>query len=235
MNNYKNFCKIKRINGFMSLSIVNIDDFADNFLYGVDSQKFRFEKNRVFEYSQLKSIFNETEVEIINSFKTLKRQVEWMSGKLCVKTLVNEKTDKDPTEISVSIHEKGAPYLKDFPGFYISISHSNTYAVAVLSRDKNVGIDVEKVEKNSVEYVLKAGFSKREKEALDLKDEYLLYKNWTKKEAFLKYIKLGFHECLNNVEVINGIVFYNNSSVNDCKMIEYNLSDDYPLSICVEN
>ena len=35
-----------------------------------------------------------------------------------------------------------------------------------------------------------------------------IYRHWTLKEAFLKYIKMGFNESLHRVEIIDNKIFY---------------------------
>ena len=59
----------------------------------------------------------------------------------------------------------------------------------------------------------------------------IVYKNWTIKEAFLKYIKRGFHEPIYNIEILDDILYYKGEQQNHLTSVSKFLYNDYVLSI----
>ncbi|MCP3926216.1 MAG: hypothetical protein GY714_26930, partial [Desulfobacterales bacterium] len=59
-----------------------------------------------------------------------------------------------------------------------------------------------------------------------------IYKDFTLKEAFLKYIKKGFNESLKKIEIVNGKIYWYNELVTNLKIISKVLkSDKYAFSL----
>ena len=148
------------------------------------------------------------EQEAVNRFKSLKRQVEWLAGRLAVKTLVSACLAPDIATATVTVaHEpQGAPFLPQFPDHCLSITHAGRMAVAAVSldADRAIGIDVEHLPVPAGESFLSLAFSARERAALDPSDPLSVARAWTLKEAYLKYIRRGFHKSLHRVEFLNG-------------------------------
>ena len=75
---------------------------------------------------------------------------------------------------------------------------------------------------------MKTAFTQNEIEYLN-DDATRVFKNWTIKEAYLKYIKKGFNESLHSVEVINDEIRHNKKKI---KVDVYStFIDDYVLSL----
>jgi 4'-phosphopantetheinyl transferase len=148
------------------------------------------------------------EQKVLERFKSFKRQVEWLAGRLAVKTLAGACLDPDlpPTAVTVSHEPDGAPVLPAFPRRCISITHGGRFAVAALSLDpaQAIGIDIERMPLPAGEAFLRLAFSQRERAVLDPVDQLALARAWTLKEAYLKYIRRGFHRNLQGVEFLDG-------------------------------
>lgn len=148
------------------------------------------------------------ELETVQGFKALKRQVEWLAGRLAVKTLVGAclEAKLPPMDITVSHEPQGAPYLPLFPGHCLSITHAGRWAAAAVSLDPDLalGIDIERLSIPATQGFLDLVFSPREQAALDWSDPLARTRAWTLKEAYLKYIRRGFHRSLRRVELIDG-------------------------------
>jgi 4'-phosphopantetheinyl transferase len=178
-------------------------------------------------------IFSETEFSIINNFKTLKKQVEWMCGRYAIKKLVTKVVPEvNEEQIEIAYEEFGAPFLPDFDFYNISITHSNDYAIGGISIDKNImfGLDLERFEEANFEKSMQVAFSDREKEYLQKLPFNERYTSWTAKEAYLKYIKKGFHENLKSIEIIENKIYFNNQLVN-LKLDSFNIDYNYALSV----
>ena len=191
--------------------------------------------------NKLKQIFNKTEMDLIQNFKTSKKQAEWICGKIAIKLLVlSENSHVDFKDVVVSQHELGAPYLRRFPQYNISISHAHFYAVGALSpKNLKIGIDIEKISKEYPEYIIQVAFTENEFNNLpnrsnDRSNDKLnraIFKNWTIKEAYLKYIKKGFHEDLKKVEVINNKIFHKGKHVDYINIYSKYIGEDYIFTI----
>jgi len=174
--------------------------------------------NEIFKKEDfVESFFSEGEISTINGFKALKKQLEWICGRILIKQMIQHIFLKNtPLEqICLSYQALGAPFVTDHPDIPVSLSHSNDYTVAACSLDKKqtLGIDIEKIAKKTDIFFLKTAFT--QDEILYLKDDAgAIFNNWTIKEAYLKYIKKGFNESLHRVEVINNEIFHNKKKIN---------------------
>lgn len=172
---------------------------------------------------------NDAELSRFNSFKTMKKQAEWLAGRYCLKFSLKNyffKSDAfDFQACEVEYRQEGAPFLNSYPDLNFSISHSGNYSAVVYSGVANeiVGLDIEKIVPKNISAIASIGFTNEElyrikKDGLDNNyDLELFLKIWTAKEAFLKYIGRGFHEPLKNISVLNDSISYKNQPV-DIKM-----------------
>ncbi len=69
------------------------------------------------------------------------KQLEWLASRSCVKYTV-EQLNHPYSGMAKDCHNN--PYFIDNQGF-VSLSHTNEYAVAVVSFEEEVGIDIEKI------------------------------------------------------------------------------------------
>jgi 4'-phosphopantetheinyl transferase len=169
-------------------------------------------KNQTFERQMFAVFFlSDDELAQVNRFKSLKKQMEWICGRFTVKTLVRDALNTDlPLErIQIAYREKGAPYLAQFPEIPISLSHSGDYIAAAVNFDNSMalGIDIEKIKDLPDDGFMKIAFTKDEIRHMPA-DAQAVFAHWTLKEAFLKYLGLGFNESLLKVAVIDGQIFH---------------------------
>ncbi len=157
-------------------------------------------------------IFSATELEHANQLYTAKRQIEWLAGRFAAKSVVAELlTPAEPvfSDIEIWPLADGSPQVKNFPDITISLSHSHQYAVCAATYERissDLGVDVEKVRgAPSIEF-LDVGFTLKEIAALSGRSATEIYRNWTIKEAYLKYKRRGFNENLHNVEVLKNCI-----------------------------
>lgn len=69
------------------------------------------------------------------------KQLEWLASRSCVKYTVER---LEHTYCGIEKDHHNNPYLIDVQGF-VSLSHTNEYTVAVVSLEKEVGIDIERI------------------------------------------------------------------------------------------
>ncbi|PID78333.1 MAG: hypothetical protein CSA18_01980 [Deltaproteobacteria bacterium] len=180
-------------------------------------------------------IFSAHEFKIINNFKTLKKQFEWISARTGLKHLVKKNFPYIPFKnIETEKEKNGAPWLKNLPFLNISISHSGRYAVAAINKVQKIGMDLEKLKDINTKHILYAGFSGREIKNLSSKKYNEILKLWTIKESYLKYIRKGFNESLKKVEIIKNKIYYKNLPVENISIDSFFLLDNYVLSFVCE-
>ncbi len=151
------------------------------------------------------------ELETVNQFKSLKKQIEWMAGRSLVKEMVCVTAPEGTKawDISIAYREQGAPFLPRYPEIHISITHSGDYAAVALCRDKNrtMGLDLEEIGPAPDAGFMKLAFTEAERKYMG-DDPMKIFRSWTLKEAFLKYIKKGFNESLHQVEIHHDVILY---------------------------
>lgn len=135
--------------------------------------------------------------EKIDRLKFAKDKYLSMGVWLLLREAVND-ADLNEETLSLKFTEKGKPYFENTP-LCFSLSHSGEYVMCVTSND-SCGCDVEKtavvreglpervLSKNELAEYNKAG--KTEK----------FYEFWTKKEAIIKALDLGFDVPLNEID-----------------------------------
>lgn len=116
-------------------------------------------------------------IEQISSFNSEKRILEYLSVRCALKEVL-------PDAI-ITYNEYGKPFIKDSE-YNISISHTGTFATIILSKTKNVGIDIERITER-VSRVKYKFLSEGELSNIDEKSERThLALNWAAKEAIYK-------------------------------------------------
>ncbi|MDT8378689.1 MAG: 4'-phosphopantetheinyl transferase superfamily protein [Desulfotignum sp.] len=169
-------------------------------------------KSRVFAHSMFKKKFlSNDELTHVNRFKAFKKQSEWICGRFALKLLARDILDLaiPLDQIRIDYREKGAPYLTRFPEIPISLSHSGDYTAAAITLDTKmaIGIDIEKIGNMPDQGFMKTAFTTDEIRHMP-KHARAIFLHWTLKEAFLKFLGLGFNESLHHVAVIKDRIYH---------------------------
>ena len=137
------------------------------------------------------------------SFKSVKRQKEWLGVRLLLKHLQG-------TNISIGYKSTGAPYLIESDK-QISISHSGSLVALVLS-DERVGLDVQVISDKPLKLI--SHFLSDDEISImrDESDALTAVKLWCAKEAVYKYLSIP------ETPLIGGIHLQQNED----KLIEVN-------------
>lgn len=131
-------------------------------------------------------------------------------------------------------NEHGKPSLAEFPEIKYNLSHADGIAVCLISGTE-CGVDCEGVRPYRPN-VVKRSFSDSEKLMIENVSEnerdFLFFRLWTLKEAYVKAIGIGISYPLNTVEFSfsDGII---KSSVKGYRFRQYILKDrKYIVSVC---
>jgi len=128
-----------------------------------------FEKN---------TVLYQTEKNIFSKIKRDSRKLEWLAARHVLKSLTNNQ--------EVIKNEHGKPFLKN-KSAYISISHCKGYAVAIYSKELNVGIDIEP-QREKVKRIADKFLSINELAFIEKENEVKhLITCWAMKEAAFKW------------------------------------------------
>lgn len=115
----------------------------ENLLGVADYGVWKMEEDPAYYLSAL--ILSDWEKSYLDSISHPKRKMSWLASRYLVKHLM--KTDEF-VELLIDVH--GKPFVNNFP-LQVSISHSNNYAAAIISKDYDVGIDIEEPHRNMEE------------------------------------------------------------------------------------
>jgi 4'-phosphopantetheinyl transferase len=190
--------------------------------------------NEIFQkHDFIFPVFSSEEIQQINAFKALKKQMEWISGRFLIKKLTRDVFFKNLRldQISFFYLDKGAPVPANDPDIPVSLSHSHDYAAVAVCKNKgrSIGIDIEQIGPRPDRWFMNTAFTQAETASIpDCAEE--IFRHWTIKEAFLKYIKQGFNESLHRVEVIDNRIWHNKNKI-DVDIFSYKIDSRYIISI----
>jgi 4'-phosphopantetheinyl transferase len=121
------------------------------------------------------------ELDFVATLKGSKRLLQWLSTRLLLRRMLNT-----AEYIDCRMDEHGKPYLVN-SDYSISISHSYDYASVMIGKNRDVGVDIEKI-KTKVQLIQHKFLSVRELDELNVKDNTQgLYACWCVKEAVYKW------------------------------------------------
>lgn len=215
----------------------NIPDIINAFFATATYHKSLVGVNEIFKKQDFRfPCFSSIEIETVNGFKALKKQVEWMAGRYLIKQMIQTLflPDHSLEAIRLGYREHGAPFVKNHSQISFSLSHSHAYTTAACSENpgQSLGIDIEKISGKPGQAFLRTAFTQNE--ISDMEDTKVdIFKRWTIKEAYLKFIKKGFHESLHQVEVIGNRIFHRGNPV-PIDIFSQQIQNDYIISLVSE-
>ncbi len=123
---------------------------------------------------------NDQEKAYLDSLSNGKRNIHWLATRVLLREMLE--TDQ---YIDCKIDDHGKPYLTNFP-FHISLSHSFDYAAVMISENKPVGIDIEKI-MDKIVRIQKKFLNEQELNFIEEEQRVeQLYTCWCAKEAIYK-------------------------------------------------
>jgi 4'-phosphopantetheinyl transferase len=132
------------------------------------------------EFYRAGLILSEWESNYLNNITHPKRQLTWLASRYLLKQLID-------TDVFVELlfDEHGKPFVKNFD-IFVSLSHSNEHAAAIVSKQYEVGIDVETPNRN-IEIIKNKFLSEVEIKNIgdkQVQEQLLIY--WSAKEVIYK-------------------------------------------------
>jgi phosphopantetheinyl transferase len=130
-----------------------------------------------------------------------KRQIDWLAGRIVAIDAVRQHLwaqgagDLYPIEVQIRNGSEGRPFVSTHPDLHISITHSAGSAVAIVSPDHAVGVDLEAVT-SQPDTLLKTAFTEEDLAQLPAdadRDEWIT-RLWCAKEARAKQTGAGISQ-----------------------------------------
>jgi 4'-phosphopantetheinyl transferase len=134
------------------------------------------------------------ELDRANRYQFEKDRNRFIVSRCSLRKILSRYLDLPPAAIKFNHGEFGKPYIDMLPrggGLSFNLSHSGEYILIAVGRNREVGVDVEKIRPEiDLEGIARRFFSSSEVESLiNLEDELHLeafFRCWTRKEAYLK-------------------------------------------------
>ena len=181
------------------------------------------------------TLLNDDDIRRLNTFKNINRKIESLS----VRALLQQLTRPDARIVYHGRSRK--PYLDD-NSFNISVTHSHKYTAILLSKNKQVGIDIEYMSHN-INRIAHKFINDSEVISSDPQERIKhLYIHWCAKEALYKICNkedINFKEniCIKPFEITSqGCItgYVDNNLRSEEYNIYYMLEKNYVLAYCVK-
>ena len=163
----------------------------------------------LIECDRLWQFLSEDERSRANQFKRERLKTNFVAARGNLRIILAQWLNCEPREIYFQYGDRGKPYLQDSQGIYFNLAHSQDLAIYAVSRDREVGIDLEFMNPNcDFEGIAQRYFSPSEQQVIkDLGDRdkdlaiQAFYRAWTLKEAYGKATGQGIANLLESLEV----------------------------------
>lgn len=158
---------------------------------------------------RLRSSLSEDELERSNKFKFQKGRRRYIVARGCLRDILGRYLNLEPSQLRFIYNSHGKPELDSGYGqgsLTFNLSHSHELSLIAVARDRQLGVDVERVRPNVAEEKLARRFFS-EREVADLQSlpeelwERAFFTCWTRKEAFIKARGQGLSLPLNQFDV----------------------------------
>lgn len=188
-----------------------------------------------YEYELLLEVISPVQKKKVVSYKYKKDSYRSLLSEILVRFLAVQKYKILNDEIHMQFNPYGKPFIKGNP-FYFNTSHSGDWVV-VITDNKEVGIDVEKIQSFDIE-IANHFFTSEECSDLNEKVDYnkliYFYDLWTLKECFIKNVGKGLSLPLNSFSVSKHLdsITVKHSFNKDFYFQQYYLDESYIVSVC---
>ncbi len=163
-----------------------------------------------FNYEELYHLLVPEEKEKASRFHFEKDKIRYILTRGVLRNLLSFYLKQDPARVSFEYNCYGKPILatdNNHQGdLCFNLSHSGDFALIAFSHGRNIGIDIEQINREfDFELVAKNFFSNDEIESIEktkgLEQHTLFFQYWTRKEAILKGLGKGLSNYMKELDV----------------------------------
>ncbi|SFT01882.1 4'-phosphopantetheinyl transferase family protein [Marininema halotolerans] len=144
------------------------------------------------------SLLTDEEKGVFHRYKVDHKKVEFLLGRLLLKSALSSRLGIHPEEITFCKNEYGKLFLtkNSQPSVHFNLSHTHGLLACAVTTECEVGIDVEGTHEDHLG-VMKTVFVENEisyiqQQRSDEEKQKAFYRIWTRKEAVMKAIGKGF-------------------------------------------
>lgn len=150
---------------------------------------------RVGETSD-RSFLSEVERGYFSRFGHVKREQEFIAGRLAVRRALESLIGNLPSELSIEREDDGAPRVVGIQDVVVSITHAGSRALAIAAHGPHpIGIDLtEWTDAARIRKVAQRAFPREHERALVLATDRTAVRAWALKEAVAKALRMGLLE-----------------------------------------
>jgi 4'-phosphopantetheinyl transferase len=174
------------------------------------------------------------------------RREQYIVCRGLLRSLASNYLDCHPQEIAFAHNQFGKPYVPDAPWLEFNVSHSHDMVALAFSRDRSVGIDVQRMDAHE----LTREFANRvlspnelaDLRGLDDRQQRLAFaRAWVVKEAYVKGVGCGLSQPFNELEVYFTAdesptlrSLRQNSDTSRWKFLELRFAEGYSAALAVD-
>jgi 4'-phosphopantetheinyl transferase len=149
--------------------------------------------------NHLQKLLSIDEITRANRLIDVTRRQRFIITRASLRTILGQYLKVSPATVHFSYNQHGKPFLDSHPNsLFFNLSHSEEKAVIAIATEKNVGIDLEKINYTlNYRSIADQYFTLKERLCLNrypkARKQRAFYRLWTQKEALLKAAGTGFH------------------------------------------
>lgn len=156
---------------------------------------------RPFEENSFRKWLDSDELERADRFHFPHHRQRFTITHGLLRKILGQYTHQLPENIEFSRGARGKPFLKNNPDhIQFNLSHSDEVAVVALTKEHEIGVDIEKVEPQYNEGVAKRFFAEKEYQEIialpEAEQVQAFYQLWACKEALIKAVGEGLYKPL---------------------------------------
>lgn len=179
------FNRVKKLGNYLR------EKQSSDFFYLFNLKNIMPEEKAFLDMFSSLDIFSEGE-----SYATLELRDHYLLRRVLLRLVLSEYIQRSPLSFSFKMNPYGKPYLENIPfKVFFNFSHTKDYGFLGVSKNKDIGADIEKIVplENKVSLLDIFAYSKEKDWVLEDKtSNRRFFILWTAKEALVKAIGTGF-------------------------------------------
>jgi 4'-phosphopantetheinyl transferase len=184
------------------------------------------------------SILDGHERQTADRFRNAEKRLHYIKSHWLLRHILSRYVGQQAGSIRIAYHEHGKPYLPDHTLYY-SLSHSHEQWIVALTRGREIGADIEKLEPlEGMDAIIRRYYPLNEQEKLNTLDSkqktYAFYKNWTQMEAFVKMHRMGLYARMNTIQKVGHGLMFEGGPDSWAACESYPMQSEYIASIAMK-
>ena len=163
------------------------------------------------ELSEYRSLLDHAERRRAEQLRRPQDRIQFVVGRGLLKRLLGWYLRRDPLGLTLDYRPGGRPFLQAAPShepLHFNLAHSGGLGLYAFSRNREVGVDIERIrETSSIEKLAERFFASDEIARLkafpEREQRRAFFQLWTYKEAYLKALGVGLYRALAEFTIVD--------------------------------